>query len=299
VRAAARLAALALLLSGAAAAQPVVAPPPQPGAIPLRTGGVAGGQPEELWSRTGNRYSLRNVTQATLTPVLPAPGTATGAGVVVAPGGAFRTLSIDSEGFEIARWLADHGIAAFVLKYRLVPTSPDLPAFAREMKGVMTSAVAAPGRPSQLPTPPFAVEDGAAALRLVRDQAATFGVDPTRVGMMGFSAGARMTVAVALQATPETMPAFIAPIYPPMEGVTVPATAPPMFVALAADDPLFGRAGYGLIDSWAQARKKVEFHLFQRGGHGFGSGMTGTTSTGWLEQFHRWLDMNGLLKPRG
>jgi len=88
-------------------------------------------------------------------------------------------------------------------------------------------------------------------------------------------------------------------IYPPMDAVTVPPAAPPMFVALAADDPLFGRAGYGLVDSWAQARRKVEFHLFQRGGHGFGSGAAGTTAAGWLEQFYRWLDMNGLLEPRG
>jgi acetyl esterase/lipase len=94
------------------------------------------------------------------------------------------------------------------------------------------------------------------------------------------------------------MPAFIAPIYGPMNTVTVPVAAPPMFVVLAADDPLFANKGLGLVDSWAAAKKPVEFHLYQKGGHGFGMGRANTTTTEWIQSFHHWLDMNGLLKKQ-
>ena len=133
---------------------------------------------------------------------------------------------------------------------------------------------------------------------VVRARAKEWDVDPTRVGMLGFSAGAMTTLSVAMNATPQTMPAFIAPIYGPMSAVTVPAAAPPMFVAIAADDPIFANRGYGLIESWNSAKKPVEFHLYQKGSHGFGLGMPGTTTTGWIESFYRWLDMNGVLKKR-
>ena len=95
----------------------------------------------------------------------------------------------------------------------------------------------------------------------------------------------------------DAKPAFIGDIYGPVTPMTVPADAPPLFVALAADDPLFGNAGFGLIDSWRAAKRPVEFHLFEQGGHGFGMYKKTTTSTGWFDAFARWLDMHGYLKP--
>jgi hypothetical protein len=106
---------------------PTIAAPAQPAAIPLGTGGVPEGAPAETWFRLGTAPAVRNVTAATLTPVLPSPDKATGAGVIVAPGGGFLMLSMESEGWQVARWLADHGIAA----------------------------------------PPYAVEEGIAAMKLV------------------------------------------------------------------------------------------------------------------------------------
>ena len=115
--------------------------------------------------------------------------------------------------------------------------------------------------------------------------------------MIGFSAGAMTTMATAL-AKPDMHLAFIAPIYGSMESVTVPVGAPPMFAALAANDPLFAGKGLGLIDSWQRAGRPVELHLYQAGGHGFGLGKAGTTSTGWFDSFVRWLDANGLLAAK-
>ena len=115
--------------------------------------------------------------------------------------------------------------------------------------------------------------------------------------MVGFSAGATLTMATALVGE-DADPAFIGIIYGPLASVTVPADAPPLFVALAADDPLFGDSGFGLIESWRTAKKPVEFHLYEQGGHGFGMYQKETTSTGWFNAYVSWLAMHGMLEPR-
>ncbi|HSS97470.1 MAG TPA: dienelactone hydrolase family protein, partial [Terriglobales bacterium] len=129
-------------------------------------------------------------------------------------------------------------------------------------------------------------------------RSAEWHVDPNRIGMVGFSAGAALTMATAL-AGEDAKPAFIGDIYGPLAAFTVPADAPPLFIALAADDPFFGNAGYGLIDSWKAAKRPVEFHLYEQGGHGFGMYPKETTSTGWFDAFVRWLTMHGMVKPKG
>jgi acetyl esterase/lipase len=181
------------------------------------------------------------------------------------------------------------------LKYRLRPTSPDWSEFD---KGNPLSAPSPVGAASVARSPVILpLEDATAAFKLVRARAKEWKIDPDRIGMMGFSAGAGTTMAATLQST-ENRPAFIAPIYGAQVAVDVPPDAPPMFVALAADDPLFGNNEYGLITSWKKAGRPVEFHLYQNGGHGFGLGNPPKTSTGWFPQFMLWLESNGMLKAR-
>jgi len=272
--------------------------PAQPDAIELGTGPLPGATAPESWHRQyGSRFA-RNVAVATLTPFLPDPARATGAAVLVAPGGGFRTLSMDNEGWDVARALAARGVAAFVLKYRLNQTPADMPAFERAMRdmfsGTARSAPPDPARAMANLAPQLA--DAHAAFALIRARAAQWRVDPERVGMVGFSAGAMLTMATTLSGN-DAHPAFIGIIYGGLAPVTVPAAAPPMFVALAADDPLFGRSGFGLIDSWRAANRPVEFHLYEQGGHGFGMYPKETTSTGWFDAFVRWMDMHGWLRP--
>jgi acetyl esterase/lipase len=262
-----------------------------PGEIVLRTGL---GQPKEEWFRQDGALQVRNISQATLTPFLPDPKSATGAAVIVAPGGGFLGLAIEDEGFRVARWLADHGIAAFVLKYRVLPTPADPAIFRRELVAVRTGKGQASFRPPA-DTPPEALADGQAALRHVLIQASEYRIDPRRTGMMGFSAGAFLTLSVMSADAPDARPAFIAPIYGRQSAVAMPAKAPPMFALIAADDPLFARDGFALVDGWRKAGAPVEFHFLQNGGHGFGLGRAGTTSTDWIYGFHRWLDVNGML----
>lgn len=272
----------------------------QPEAIVLGTGPLAGATNPESWHRQYGSAFARNVTVATLTPYLPDPGKANGTAVIVAPGGGFITLSMENEGSNVAKALAGHGVTAFVLKYRLKQTPADLVAFQRSM-AAMFSAAGRPVAPPPTGEAAFAglapqLADSRAAFSLIRKRAAEWHVDPNRIGMVGFSAGAMLTFATALS-DPETKPAFVASIYGPMGQMRVPADAPPLFDALAADDPIFGNAGFGVIESWRAAKRPVEFHLYEQGGHGFGMYPKETTSTGWFEAFVSWMRMHGWVKP--
>jgi acetyl esterase/lipase len=297
----------AMLVGSPISAQPprlseALAAPAEPNAIPLGTGGVPD-MPPESWFGSSESPRVRNVSRATLTPFLPDKARATGAAVIVAPGGAFALLAIEKEGWTIAKSLADRGIAAFVLKYRLNPTPADPAEALRQQRAAMAQTSAegrrrpAPGDLSRS-VPPQALEDARAALRLVRSHARDWNIDPRRIGMMGFSAGAITTLGLVLASSPEDQPAFIAPMYPPMDAQTVPPSAPPMFVGIASDDPLFGASGFGLIESWQAAKRPVELHYYQQGGHGFGPGIAGTTTAFWLQGFVRWLEMNRMIEPR-
>jgi len=303
-----RLAAVSALLACTLAAPALaqndkmtpIAIPPQPDAIVLGTGPLPGATTPESWHSQYGSIFARNVTVATLTPFLPDPARATGAAAIVAPGGGFRTLSMNNEGWDVARALADKGVAAFVLKYRLNQTPAEMDEFASAMAKMFSDGARAARSPAQQdPAVALApqIADARAAFALVRARAQAWHVDPDRIGMVGFSAGAMLAMATALYGQ-DARPAFVGDIYGPLAAVKVPADAPPLFVALAADDPLFGNAGYGLVDSWRAARRPVEFHLFEQGGHGFGMYRKSTTSTGWFDAFARWLGMHGYLERK-
>ena len=244
----------------------------------------------EIWTTVPQQgRSVRNVTVPTLTPVLPDPDKATGAAVIVLPGGAFMALAIDHEGYKVARVLADHGIAAFVLKYRLLPTSES----EREAGLEIGRRIAASLKdPTQRLANPQATEDALAALKMVRGDAAKWNIDPERTGIIGFSAGAIASLDSVISAPPAARPAFVGYVYGPQDGVTVPADAPPLFDAIALDDPLFPHKGFAVVGAWRAAKRPVELHAYEKGGHGFGTGRAGTTSTRLLDDFIAWMRMH-------
>ncbi len=278
--------------------------PDEPNAILLGTGGVDDQPASESWFKQWGDPMARNITTATLTPFLPEPGKANGTAVIVAPGGGFRWLSLGNEGWEVAEALAKKGVAAFVLKYRLHPTQESLDEFTAWMNRPRTAPApssdssegedTAPPRPAQRDLS-NQLEDAEAAYAMIIDRADEWGVDTNRIGMIGFSAGAGLTMHSTLNS--ETMKlAFIGPIYGGMGPVEVPKNAPPMFNVIATDDFLF-RGQFGVIDSWYKAGIPVEFHLYQNGGHGFGLGNPNRTSNRWFDAFIHWLDVNSFLKP--
>ena len=268
-------------------------------AIELYDGPAPG---SEDWTHREQRYFsealdievVTNVVVPTLTPLLPSPNTGNGAAVVIAPGGAFHLLSIGSEGFEVAERLARHGIAAFVLAYRLVPCEGEaLAELTRKGADDPEALLADMHRIAAL-----AAADGETAVRLVRSRADDVGIDPGRVGFMGFSAGGNVAVRVALADDPAARPDFLAPIYASLRGVDVgrpPAGSGPLFLVAATDDEL-GLAGDSitLYETWRDARLPAELHMYARGGHGFGMRTQHLPSDTWLDRFLDWFDATGL-----
>jgi dienelactone hydrolase len=296
------LAILAFLLPQTLAAQPAdpkvesINAPAEPDAIPLYGDATPGKAENETWTKYfGNAVIVRNVTRPTLTPFLPAPGKANGSAVIVAPGGAFMLLAIDPEGWRVARALADRGITAFVLKYRVMPTPVGITEAAAFMDKKVKDGLP---DPRKLPTLqyPAATDDALAALAMVRARAGKWGIDPKRVGMIGFSAGAMTSLNTVMAAKPGAGPDFFGYIYGPQAKVRVPTNAPPMFATIAFDDPLFPTMGFPVVEAWHNAKRPVELHAYGRGGHGFGLGVPGTTTTMVLDQFVGWMDMMGFLK---
>jgi acetyl esterase/lipase len=299
--ASALLMAMASALPGAAAAQANfvtrAAPVPEPGAIALPVPAAAAAASAEIWDLFGpGNPVVRNVTRPMLTPVLPDPAKATGAAVIVAPGGGFLMLSMETEGFAVARQLAARGIAAFVLKYRLESSPADEAQFVPTMMKRFTEASHDPAAAARMDHPE-ATADALAALRLVRSRSAQWQVDPNRVGIIGFSAGAMTALSLVRSAPAGEGPAFLGYVYGPQAVDTAPAAAPPIFDALAIDDPLFGTTSFPILAAWRAQHRPAELHLYGAGGHGFGAGKPGQTNALLVEEFAAWLGMQGFLRP--
>lgn len=224
--------------------------------------------------------TIRDVFEPTVTVIAPDPMVDTGAAMIVLPGGGFGGLAWDSEGTEVGEYLADQGVTAFVLKYR-VQTPPlwrALPFLVGQVTAGMEPSIAA------------AAADATQALHVIRDRAAEFGVDPDRVGMMGFSAGAITMLRVLENTDQADRPDFAASVY----GILVDGTArirpqgTPMFVAAAEPDPTVSDAKT-LESLWSEAGAPVEMQLFESGDHGFGLGRPGTDSERFASLFSNWL----------
>ena len=267
-----------------------------PQVIPLWPGGAPG---SEDWTQQeqvsvmpqGGLKVIRNVSQPTLTAYLPDPQIATGTAVIVCPGGAFHFLAYEHEGTQVAAWLNAHGIAAFMLKYRLIPTSDN---FAAEVQERLADREKMAGPMRMLA--PLILADSQQAVRLVRQRAAEWRIAPDRIGVMGFSAGGAVTMAVTLDHDASSRPDFAAPIYAAHFGeIPVPADAPPLFLVHASDDPLIPASiSTAIYGAWQAAGRSAELHIYAHGGHGFGMNKLGLPMDGWIERFGDWLGALGL-----
>jgi len=229
-----------------------------------------------------------NVARPTLTVVRPPADKANGAAVVICPGGGFAILSIDSEGFEVAKFLAARGITCFVLKYRLMETKTNSPLIELFTRKDLKEAIASGFK--------NATPDGLAAVRYVHEHAREYGVDPDRVGILGFSAGGMIALAVAVRGEASSRPAFAASIYGPYDleaaGDKVPGDAPPLFLLAAQDDPLkLSSPCVAVYQAWVAAHKKAELHLYTKGGHGFGMNKQGLPIDTWADRYVDWLTL--------
>ena len=226
-----------------------------------------------------------NVVTPTLTAYLPEKTKATGTGVIIAPGGAFVALAIDLEGNNVARWLQERGIAAFVLKYRLME---------KKGEGIPTNM-------NMDEAGKFGIADGIQAIKVVRQHAAEWGVVPDKIGFIGFSAGAMVSSGNLLQPDEAARPNFSAMIYGGPFGVmpAIPAKLPPMFLAWAQDDPLVLVPVVKFYDALRAAGHKPELHIYSAGGHGFGMKQQGTSSDHWIDDFYNWVVAQGFARKSG
>ncbi|MFS8137102.1 MAG: alpha/beta hydrolase [Thermomonas sp.] len=222
-----------------------------------------------------------NVVTPTLTAYLPEPTAATGLGIIIAPGGYCMALALSQGGNDVAKWLQQRGIAAFVLKYR-------------------TQEKLQPGIPRDLDMDnacKYGIADGIQALKLVRLHAKQWGIATHHIGMLGFSAGGMVVSGALLQTDAAARPDFVALLYGAPFGKMppIPTKLPPIFMAWAQDDDVGRGAVVKFYDALLNAGAKPEAHIYQAGGHGFAIKRQGTTSDHWTQQLMDWLRANAFL----
>jgi acetyl esterase/lipase len=224
---------------------------------------------------------------------LPDPSVANGTAIIVCPGGGYQVLWIDLEGNDIARWLNQKGIAAFVLKYRVGHTVSNDPwkEMDEKIKDKSFSKDIAPVIRLEL-------EDAKASVSYIRQHATEFNIDSGRVGIMGFSAGGTASASLAYNYTPQTRPDFVAAFYAPIDPIenkNVQQDAPPVFIAAATDDQAVPASNsLRMYSDWLASKHSAELHIYSKGGHGLHE----FPATTWKDRFSEWLDIQGLLKPK-
>jgi len=283
---------------------PAPAAPPQAAhEIPLHDGPAPGSEKWDWNERSVTSPSGLPMAMDVVRPVLlhypAARDRAVGTAMIVAPGGGFRSLMMSYEGADIARRLNAMGVDAFVLKYRLLYNGPGAPRVARPSgerprKFTLTGAYKAQAGQDLVE---IAADDGRQAVRLVRKRAGEFGYRPDRVGMIGFSAGGIVTTET-LFSPPETRPDFAAIIYGvgEIKDVPGPGPAPPLFLAVAADDAMAVGQTIELFTTYRQGKGPAELHIFQMGAHGFVN--KGGGADHFMDRLEEWLGTNRLLSKR-
>jgi acetyl esterase/lipase len=264
-----------------------------PGQAPGESGSIG----EEKADRKGEKITkVTNISKPTLTVYHPEPAKDTGAAVVVCPGGAYTFLSWDHEGDQIAQWLSSIGVTGIVLKYR-VPRRADTP---------------------KNDPPPQALMDAQRTLSLVRSKATDWGIDPKRVGILGFSAGGHLGAWLSTNYEKrayepidaidriDCRPDFAVLIYPGaiqrgtdklLPELHVTSQTPPMFLVHANDDRGGAENSVYLYLTLKRAGVPAEMHIYATGGHGFGMRPSAGPASTWPQRCEEWLRVQGFLKP--
>ncbi len=282
-----------VLTSAAAAAEKPLVLDVWPGKAPGEMGEVG----KETMTDTNHVKRVTNVTQPTLTVFRPAKDKDTGAAVVIAPGGGYAILAWDLEGTEVAEWLNSIGVTGVVLKYR-VPRRP--------------------GTPNDV-APPQAEMDAQRAISLVRSKAKEWEIDPKRIGILGFSAGGHLTAWTSTNFDKRSYepvddvdkvtcrPDFTILIYPAYlitkdrnglaPDIRVNKETPPMFIAMAGDDPVRVENAVEMYRALKKAGVPADLHVYATGGHGFGLRPSGKPCSTWPQSCAAWLKDQSFLKP--
>ena len=258
-----------------------------PTAIPLWENGAPGSEARKDEAEKIDGSNITNVHHPSITPYLPDPDKTPGTAVIICPGGGHAKLCVGHEGFALGEWFRERGIAAFILKYRLSKE----PGSTYTLEG-------------------HAMDDTRRAIRLVRSRAAEWGIQPDRIGILGFSAGGELAAYSAMPSDPgkadaadpidraESRPDFQALIYPGKSGTfTAEKGMPPVFIACGyGDRPDIAEGMASLYLKYKAAGVKAELHIYSNAGHGFGYRPDAKgAAAAWPERFREWLADSGLL----
>jgi acetyl esterase/lipase len=270
-----------------------------PAELSLWPNGVPGeaDEPGQTKMQPGDDGVLRvtYVGNPTITVYRPPEETGNGCAVVICPGGGYNILAWDKEGTEIAEWLNSIGVTGILLKYRVPRRDPD--------------------QPHQAP-----LQDAQRAIRLARQNAAAWEIDPQRVGILGFSAGGNLTVMAGTHWDVSTYekvdnadelscrPDFMVPIYAAYLGakdnpwvldplVRVTNQTPPTFMAVTLDDKYRGAHAALLLVELKKAGVPAELHVYAKGGHGYGLRKSADPVYTWPHRCAEWMRSSGLLNP--
>jgi hypothetical protein len=296
-----------------AAAGPEFQPKPT---IPVWPGKAPGSEDwtfgERVTEGPGGSKTYANVVNPTLTAYLPDAAKANGVAIILCPGGAMRMLGF-AEPERTAEWLNSRGIAAFILKYRVVPSTSSgtggmrpkgppqtgtpagkmpmgmgmgMELSFREILNRNGNANPAPDNEEHLKVIQMAIADGQQAIRVLRRDAAKYNIDPKRIGILGYSAGGGVAIGTAVTESPDGYPDFVATIYgPSLVDVTVPQQGAPLFIAVMDGHFNVTNGCAVLFALWKEAGRPVEIHVYDHG-DGPGSGMPVAT---WTDRLYDWL----------
>ncbi|MEE2796610.1 MAG: alpha/beta hydrolase [Planctomycetota bacterium] len=255
-----------------------------PDGVPLS--GQKAESSEEVRTNKNGILRITNVTRPQMTVYR--PNDPNGAAVLVCPGGGYKILAYEHEGTDVCEFLTEHGVTAILLKYR-VPSSQEV-----------------------------ALQDAQRAIGMIHHHAEEWGIDPDRIGMLGFSAGGNLTVMTCLHGSERTYeidekldinnptPSFAIPVYPAylvergtegplLSAITVKVTSPPLCLVHAADDPWTASSSFLLAVEYKKHDVPCEVHVYAKGGHGFGMKKKGLPVDAWPDRVVEWMDSMGYL----
>jgi hypothetical protein len=259
---------------------------------------------EKVTEGPGGSKTYSNIVTPTLTVYLPDSTKANGAAVILCPGGAMRMLGF-AETERAAEWLNSRGIAAFMLKYRVVPDTlaaarasrpvgPSRPGFQgmgnelsfREILDRRGNANPAPDNQEHLKVIAMAIADGQQAIRILRRDAANYHIDPKRIGILGFSAGGGVAIGTAVTESSDAYPDFVATIYgPSLVDVSLTKMGAPLFIAVMDGHFNVTNGCMALFTLWKEAGRPVELHVYD---HAYGPS-SGMPVASWTDRFNDWL----------
>lgn len=266
--------------------------------VPLWINGAPGSESRKAEPEKVNGSNVSNIHHPTLTVYLPTKDKATGAAVIVAPGGGHQRHAIQHEGYNVAQWLADHGVAAFVLKYRLARDDAN-----------------PSGAPQPYTVDRDALADARRAFRLIRSRAQEWNVRPDAIGIIGFSAGGEVALLAATRDAAviaeardpidrqSARPNFFSLIYPgglPRTDIVLNKETPPTFLAAGYGDRQ--NISEGLAEFYLKCKRagvSAELHMYSGAEHGFGVRDTNKSPSGaWIVRFHEWMADQKLFAKR-